>query len=94
MAEVASSTLHIANPELAERAGLGANFFTTIVRDKRNPKFQNFFRALTVLIEVADERLADVERDRVADSDNNVPGKINQRIKQDRVAASEIAQQA
>jgi hypothetical protein len=91
IAEVASSTLHIANPELAERAGLGANFFTTLVRDKRRPKFQNFLRALTVLIEVANERLAHVERDQGADSDTTVPGKITQRIKQDRESLLHLA---
>jgi hypothetical protein len=66
LAESANLVLHIANPELAERAGLGSNFFTTLVRDKRRPKLQNFLRALTVMLEVADERLGGVDNDSAA----------------------------
>jgi hypothetical protein len=61
LAENASSVLDIANSELAERAGLGDSFFTTLVRDRRRPKLANFLRALTALIDVADERLFDID---------------------------------
>jgi hypothetical protein len=88
LAETASLDLHIANPELAERAGLGANFFTTIVRDKRRPKLQNFLRALNVLFDVANERLANVDNDEIVD----VSVKIAQRIRQDRSDLLELAQ--
>jgi hypothetical protein len=63
LAGSANTVLHIANSELAERVGLGSNFFTTLVRDKRTPKLQNFLRALTVMLEVADERLEGVDND-------------------------------
>lgn len=79
LAANASFTLNISNPELAERAGLGSSFFATLVRDKRTPKLQNFLRALTVMLEVADERLADVENERGLSND----GIISSRIQRD-----------
>ena len=61
LAERANLVLHISNSELAERVGLGANFFATVVRDKRRPKLENFLRALTAMMDVANERLFEVE---------------------------------
>jgi hypothetical protein len=62
LANSAGVTLFVSNPELAVRAGLGDNFFTTVYRDRRHPKLTNFLRALTAIIEVADERLYDIDR--------------------------------
>lgn len=55
-------TLRISNSEIAERAGFGLNFFTTVVRDQRRPKLSNFLRSLDVFIGIANERLFDVDR--------------------------------
>lgn len=63
LARNASFTLTISNPELAERAGLGSGFFTSVARDKRKPKLENFIRALATVIEVANERLQEVDAD-------------------------------
>jgi hypothetical protein len=60
--------LSISNPEIAERAGLGANFFSSVVRDRRRPKLANFLKALTAMIDVADERLFDIETREVKSS--------------------------
>jgi len=54
----AGIVLLVSNPELSVRAGLGENFFASVVRDHRQPKLANFLRALGAIIEVADERLA------------------------------------
>lgn len=61
LARNASFTLTISNPELAERGGLGSSFFTSVARDKRKPKLENFLRALSIIIEVANERLQEVD---------------------------------
>lgn len=53
--------LMTSNPELSQRAGLGQRFFSTVAIDRRRPKLANMLRALTAIIEVADERLADIE---------------------------------
>jgi hypothetical protein len=60
LAETAGDILSASNPEVAERAGLGDNFFLSVARDRRRPKLANFLKALTAVIEVADERLFDV----------------------------------
>jgi hypothetical protein len=84
LANSASTILDVSNPELAQRAELGDAFFATLIRDRRYPKLENFLRALTAMIEIADERLFDIERDPAASSVLPVPAKITQRIKQDR----------
>lgn len=61
MAENVGLRLSISNPEIAERAGLGASFFSSVVRDRRRPKLTNFLKALSAIIDVADERLFDIE---------------------------------
>jgi hypothetical protein len=76
--------LHASNTELAERAGLGDSFFSTLLRDRRYPKLANFLRALTAMIEVADERLYDIDRDPTASGALPTRAKISQRIRQDR----------
>jgi hypothetical protein len=76
--------LHASKTELAERAGLGDSFFSTLLRDKRYPKLANFLRALTAMIEVADERLYDIDRDPTASGALPTLAKISQRIRQDR----------
>jgi transcriptional regulator with XRE-family HTH domain len=99
LAEVAGLALDISNPELAERAGLGSSFFSTVARDKRRPKLANFLRALTAMIEVADERLFDIDN-LPAVSDGSVSGTAvsASRIKQDHAEllplASSLAQLA
>jgi hypothetical protein len=84
LANSASMVLDISNPELAQRAELGDMFFSTLIRDRRYPKLENFLRALTAMIEVADKRLYDVDRDPTASSVLPVSAKITQRIRQDR----------
>src|SRR4051812_6196995 len=79
LAETVDLDLFLSNSELAERAGLGSSFFSTMVRNKRRPRLQNFLLALNVLFDVANERLADVE-----ETTTDVPTKIGQRIKEDR----------
>ena len=71
-----SIILQVSNSELAERAGLGAGFFATVVRDKRTPKLDNFLRALTAMIEVANERLHEVESDNSIFSSSKVPARL------------------
>ena len=61
--EVANITLMESNSELAERAGLGANYFVTVTRERRRPKFANMLRALSAVIEAADDRLTDIDID-------------------------------
>lgn len=83
LAKNAKVTLQVSNPELAQRAGLGDNFFSALIRDRRYPKLENCLRALTTIIEVADERLYEI--DDAPTSSDTVHGveKIRQRIKQD-----------
>jgi hypothetical protein len=57
----ADLVLRASNPELGARAGLGDNFFSSVARDRRRPKLTNFLKALTAIIEVADERLFDID---------------------------------
>lgn len=84
MASRAGPPLHIANSEPAERAGLGLNFFTTVVRDRRRPKISNFLRALTTIIEIADERLFDVDRQpKTPDDVDSREAIISSRIRKD-----------
>jgi hypothetical protein len=78
--------LKISNPELGMRAGLGDGFFMSVSRERRRPKLVNFLKALTTIVEVADERLAAIEK---ADLSLNraAPGKDSGRdirIKEDR----------
>lgn len=88
----AGTTLRISDPELAQRAGLGDSFFSTLVRDRRYPKLQNFLRALTAMIDVADERLLDIDRDFAPSATLPVSAKIIQRITQDRPELLILAQ--
>jgi hypothetical protein len=83
LAQIAGVILHVSNPELAERAGLGDTFFSTLVRDRRYPKLESFLRALTAMIEVADELLYDIDRDPTAGGALPNLAKIGERIKQD-----------
>jgi hypothetical protein len=62
LAQSAGLTLMISNPELSMRAGLGDGFFMSLSRDRRRPKLVNFLKAMTSIVEVADERLAALER--------------------------------
>ncbi|KJC43945.1 hypothetical protein UP09_16490 [Bradyrhizobium sp. LTSP885] len=98
LANSASDVLNISNPELAQRAELGDAFFATLIRDRRYPKLENFLRALTAMIEVANERLFDVDRNPAAPNTLQVSAKITQRIQQDRqdllVLSKSLAQMA
>jgi len=60
--ERTQSGLMVSNPQLAERAGLGSQFFSSVARERRRPKLSNFLKALTAIIDVATERLSDIER--------------------------------
>lgn len=57
----AGMTMWVSNPELGKRAGLGENYFASVVRDRRRPKLANFLKATTAIVEVADELLRDVD---------------------------------
>jgi hypothetical protein len=57
----AGVTLVASNTELSGRADLGTDFFASVARDRRRPKLTNFLRALSAIIEMANERLLDVD---------------------------------
>jgi hypothetical protein len=59
--EDAGAVLQFSNPQLGMRAGLGESFFSSVVRDRRRPKLSNFLKALTAIINAADENLFDLE---------------------------------
>jgi hypothetical protein len=61
LTERAGMVLSASNSELDDRVGLRSGFFTAVVRDRRSPKLQNYLKVLSSIIEVANERLADVE---------------------------------
>lgn len=92
IAQNAGLVLRISNPELAERAGLGSAFFSTLIRDRRYPKLANFLRALTAIIDVADERLFDIDREAATSGILPSSSKISQRILQDRQELLTLAQ--
>ena len=68
LCESAGLILYASNSELAQRAGLGDGYFSSIPREQRRPKLTNLMKALSVFIEVADERLFEVERSEPATS--------------------------
>jgi hypothetical protein len=81
LVQAAGPTLRASNPELGARAGLGRGFFTTVVRDRRRPKLESFLSALTAIIEVANERLHDVDHPTAgaeADAGRELPPQILQ----------------
>lgn len=84
LVKASGAVLDISYPELARRAGLGENFFPTLVRDRRYPKLANFLRALTAIIDVADERLYDIDRTIQATAPPSIEKGIEERIRQDR----------
>lgn len=57
LTQIAGMILLTSNPDLAARAGLGDSFFLSVSRDRRRPKLSNFLKALTAIIDTADERL-------------------------------------
>jgi len=61
LAGAAGVVLRVSNPELGNRAGLGDKFFLSVVRERRRPKLTSFLKALTAIVEVANERLFDIE---------------------------------
>lgn len=71
LSDSAGNILFISNPELASRAGLGSGFFSTVAKQHRRPKLVNFLRALTAIIDTADERLYDVDGAGVFAADGN-----------------------
>lgn len=78
LTEAAGMTLMISNTDLGERAGLGSGFFSSVARDRRRPKLANLLRALTAIIEAADERIP--PRD---SSKSNRSDTLDQRIRRD-----------
>ena len=61
LARDAPLILGASTTELSESAGLGSRFFSTVASEFRSPKFPNMMRAVTAIIELANERLADVD---------------------------------
>ncbi len=59
--EETQAGLTASNSELAERAGLGKDFFSTVARNQRRPKLPNFLRAVTAIVDTATEHLQDIE---------------------------------
>lgn len=64
----ASLVLRASNTELTSRAKVGNGFFSSVPREKRRPKQTNIFKALSAIIDVANERLYDVDRSKAASS--------------------------
>jgi hypothetical protein len=92
LCDTASISLYVSNHELAERAGLGDAYFSSISRDRRRPKLTNLLKALTVFVEVADERLFDVEQSTAATriGGTTVPS-ILARLEQDHAELASLA---
>jgi NADH/NAD ratio-sensing transcriptional regulator Rex len=85
LVESAPKVLRISSSELAERAGLGAKFFSTVWREKRRPKLVNFLRALTAIIEGANEQLL------AEGASSNSSSRIQTRIWQDYAEVRDMA---
>ena len=62
LVQTAGIVLRASNPEISERSGLGSEYFSSVARDRRRPKLVNMLKSLTGIVEIANERLADVER--------------------------------
>lgn len=62
LASDAPFILRSSTAQLSEKAELGSSFLSSVVRDGRRPKLANMLKALTAIIETADDRLADVDR--------------------------------
>lgn len=75
----AGPTLRASSTELADAAGVGPQYFSSVARDNRRPKFANFLKALTAIIEISRERLVDVDRLVAA---KNTPEEIARRLAQ------------
>ena len=92
--ESAGPTLKISNPELSMRAGLGEGFFLSVSRDRRRPKLVNFLKALTTIVEVADERLAAIEGagDSVDRASPRWSGRSDSRIEENHADLLSLAQ--
>jgi hypothetical protein len=58
---VAGVSLVASNVELSQRAGLGDDFFASVAKDRRRPKLTNFLKALTAVVDISNERLADID---------------------------------
>ena len=77
----APGILRVSSAELGERSQLGEGFFPILRTEK--PKLENILRALTAIIKLADERLYDIDRDRIALGTISSATKIERRIQQD-----------
>jgi hypothetical protein len=85
LAENAGLVLHASNPQLGARAGLGDQFFSSVVRDKRRPKLTNFLKALAAIVDTADELLFDIEKHGgTFTGASTEQAEISRRVKQDR----------
>jgi hypothetical protein len=59
--EAAPSVL-LAKPEvLSAKAGLGPAYFVSVVKERRYPKLHNFLKAISAVIDLADQRLSEME---------------------------------
>jgi hypothetical protein len=81
----AGNVLEMTNPELSGRVGLGPSFFSSVSRDGRRPKLANFLRALTAIIDVANERLFDIDNASVASSGSSPKAPGNSRLQEDHI---------
>lgn len=62
LVSMAGYSLRASSAELGGRGGLTDHYFSSMARERRRPKLYNFLRALTAIVEIASERLSDVER--------------------------------
>ena len=88
LVDSAGLNLRASNPELSERSGLGSRFFSSVVKDRRRPKLSNMQKALTGIIEIANERLADVDRTGMKSGPD--VGWIENPLRQDNIMAEQI----
>jgi len=81
----AGLVLQVSSPQLGQRAGLGDSFFLSVARDHRRPKLTNFLKALTVIVEIADELLFEMDNaEKVSGRESRLgPPVRNVRIEQD-----------
>jgi hypothetical protein len=61
LVSTAGRDLGVANSHLGETGGLTPQFFASMARERRRPKLYNFLRALTAIVDTANERLTEVD---------------------------------
>jgi hypothetical protein len=91
LCNTASISLYVSNHELAQRAGLGDAYFSSMSRDLRRPKLTNLLKALTAFVEVADERLFDVEQTTAMRGTASTSAAMLARLEQDHAELAVLA---